>query len=300
MILSVMQTLTLIGHVAIDRVITGQGERLQLGGPPTYFGLVSKLLGYKPKVFTSIGGDIPDEYVKKLIEFGIDARELEAGDIETTQFKLDYTKPERKLSVESICHPIKINEDFTSDDSVILAPIIGEISSEVKEKIDNSVNALDPQGFLRRIDGDGAIFLSNWLDREMLHKIHVLKASESELEYISSENSGKGLKYLKRIGVEIPISTSGENGANILTEKGLYHIPSYSQVNYLDGTGAGDCFLSGFFSAYVRGDDPLWCGAVASATASAVVETYGPEIDLDSKELMRRAEIIYEGVIRLD
>lgn len=295
-----MQTLTLIGHVAIDRVITSQGEKLQLGGSPTYFCLVSELLGYQPKVITKVGRDFPEKYIRQLRETGVDVGGFISADLKTTRFILDYRRSERQLSVESVCDKIQVPSDFTDDDAVIIAPIIGEISSNIKERIGDSINAFDPQGFLRKVHENGAITLTNWLDRDLIQKIHVLKSSENELGFLTSRNLVNGLKYLRKVGVEVPIVTSGEKGAHILTDSGLFNIPPYSQTTFIDSTGAGDCFLSGFFSAYVKGDDPLWCGAVGSATASAVVETYGPRVDIDSKELLRRAEIVYQRVRRLD
>ena len=153
---------------------------------------------------------------------------------------------------------------------------------------------------MRKLNGDGALTLTNWFDRDLIRKIHVLKSSETELEFLTSRNLENGLKYLRKVGVEVPIATSGEKGAYILTDRGLINVPAYKETIYKDGTGAGDCFLSGFFSAYVKGDDPLWCGALGSAAASAVVETYGPMVDIDSKELLRRAEDIHQEVRRLD
>ena len=238
-----MQTLTLIGHVAIDRVITSQGEKLQLGGSPTYFCLVSELLGYQPKVITKVGRDFPEKYIRQLRETGVDVGGFISADLKTTRFILDYRRSERQLSVESVCDKIQVPSDFTDDDAVIIAPIIGEISSNIKERIGDSINAFDPQGFLRKVHENGAITLTNWLDRDLIQKIHVLKSSENELGFLTSRNLVNGLKYLRKVGVEVPIVTSGEKGAHILTDSGLFNIPPYSQTTFIDSTGAGDCFL---------------------------------------------------------
>ena len=227
-------------------------------------------------------------------------RDFISADSKTTRFILDYRGSERRLSVESVCEEIQVLSDFSDGDSVILAPIIGEISSDIKERLDDSVNSLDPQGFLRKMHNNGVLTLTNWFDRDLIRKIHVLKSSETELGFLCSRDLRKGLKYLREVGVNVPIATSGEKGAHILTDRGLFNVPAYNQTIYKDETGAGDCFLSGFFSTYVKGEDPIWCGAVGSATASAVVETHGPRVDIDSKELLRRAEAIFQGVRRLD
>jgi sugar/nucleoside kinase (ribokinase family) len=70
-------------------------------------------------------------------------------------------------------------------------------------------------------------------------------------------------------------------------------------TNSLDSTGAGDVFIGAFFLDYVRGEDPLWCASVGSASASFVVETKGPEIDASRNQIDERAEQIYNGISRL-
>jgi sugar/nucleoside kinase (ribokinase family) len=61
-------------------------------------------------------------------------------------------------------------------------------------------------------------------------------------------------------------------------------------------TGAGDAFITGFFTYYALGEDIEWCSAVGSASASAVVETVGPSIKVSRSELFERAEKVRSGI----
>ena len=67
-----MEPFAVVGHVAMDRVVTGDGERRQLGGPPTYVSLITHLLGGGLRVCTKVGGDFPAEYAESLASRGAD------------------------------------------------------------------------------------------------------------------------------------------------------------------------------------------------------------------------------------
>ncbi len=53
-----MTDFTIIGYVVINMILGTQGERVLLGGAPTYGALVAKKLGKSVKMVTKIGGDI--------------------------------------------------------------------------------------------------------------------------------------------------------------------------------------------------------------------------------------------------
>jgi len=86
-----------MGHVAIDRIITSDGTRTQLGGPPTYVSLVTDLLDVPLISATRVGGDFPGEYASALAAKGLDIRTSVNQAATTTRFILDYTRPERGL-----------------------------------------------------------------------------------------------------------------------------------------------------------------------------------------------------------
>lgn len=53
-------------------------------------------------------------------------------------------------------------------------------------------------------------------------------------------------------GPEIVITTLGDHGCSILTEKGVLKVPAFhrDEIQIIDTTGAGDCFIGSFLYAY--------------------------------------------------
>jgi sugar/nucleoside kinase (ribokinase family) len=77
-----------------------------------------------------------------------------------------------------------------------------------------------------------------------------------------------------------------------------YNIPQCKSAAVVDPTGAGDVFMSGFLTEYIRQKDSLWCACVGSAAASLVVEGIGPTFFGEREEIYRRATSIYEKGIK--
>ncbi len=293
-----MEPIAVVGHVAIDRIITQGGERRQLGGPPTYVSLITHLLGTPLRAATKVGGDFPDAYILELEARGLDVRGSVVPPAETTRFVLDYTKTERGLGYDSLCVPIEPGDVEGLPDAAILAPIVQEIPVETLHALGSRVLALDPQGFVRRLEPGGVISLRPWRDLDLLRRLSVFKASERELRLVSGAGGWEGLARLAGLGVKVAIETRGGEGARILHGGERLVVPAHLG-EAVDATGAGDAFIAGFFAEYASGEDLEWCGAVGSAAASAVVETVGPSIKIGKGELLERAEKIRDGMRRL-
>ena len=95
-----MADLAVVGHIAIDKIVTTRDHRMQIGGSPTYVSLITKKLGLDVGVVTKVGGDMPDTLLKQIQRVGIDLRGRIVEDSETTRFTIDYRKSKRKLYIE--------------------------------------------------------------------------------------------------------------------------------------------------------------------------------------------------------
>jgi sugar/nucleoside kinase (ribokinase family) len=295
-----MEPFAVVGHVAMDRVVTGDGERRQLGGPPTYVSLITHLLGGGLRVCTKVGGDFPAEYAESLASRGADVGGYVVPSAKTTRFVLDYTAGERRMSVESVCEEIWPEDVRGLPDAVLLAPIIQEIPAETLSVLEAGTIALDPQGFLRRRLPDGLLEHVPWLDEGLIRRLTILKASRRELRLMTgAENTHLGLKRLRGMGVDVCVATLGGEGSQVLWDGGEAAVPAHEGGVVVDPTGAGDAFLAGFFHQFIVDGDIEWSAAVGSAAASAVVETIGPSVEITCSELMERAEEIREGIRRL-
>jgi len=290
-----VEPIAVVGHVAIDRIITRDGERHQLGGPPTYVSLITNLLGVQLRAATKVGGDFPDAYASELAARGLDVRGSVEPRAKTTRFVLDYTKLERGLGYDSLCAPISAEDVTGLPDAAILAPIVQEIPGGTIDALGSRVLALDPQGFVRRLEPGGSISLIPWRDLGLLRRLSVFKASTRELRLVAGEEGWVGLERLAGLGVDVVIETLGGEGSRIVHSGRRMVAPAHVGET-VDTTGAGDAFIAGFMTEYASGEGVEWCAAVGSAAASAVVETVGPSIKMGRNELFERAERIRDGI----
>jgi sugar/nucleoside kinase (ribokinase family) len=296
----VMADFGVVGHVAIDKIITTMEERTQLGGPPSYVSLVTKRLGKSVSAITKVGSDIPDDFISQLDELGVGLEGMMVDTAETTRFILDYRSAERRMIVGSICEEIGPHDVSGLSEVVLLAPIVGEIPPATISSIDAELIALDPQGFVRDIRPNGSILPKRWFDESLLRRLTIFKSSEEELKIITGEaNPVRGLNKIMGFGVEAAIATMGGEGALLAFNRGLYRISPLDIGEALDPTGAGDAFIGGFFSEYLEGEGPSWCASMGASLASCVVETKGTKIEASLKQIRERAEDVYNRVVRL-
>jgi sugar/nucleoside kinase (ribokinase family) len=294
-----MAKIAVIGHVAIDKIIDHDGERTQLGGPPTYTSVAFGVLGNDIHPITKLGEDIPRDLLHRLEELGINARGMVAVGAKTTRFVLDYTKTKRSLEVESVCEEIGPDSITDLPDVSLITPIIGELNEDAIDAIHSDVLALDPQGFLRTLKEDGTIKLQPWRDNELIGRLSVMKASKEELTFITGEvDPRRGLERIMKLGAGVAVATLGREGS-IVSEGGrLLKVPAYESDSQ-DSTGAGDVFLGAFMSEYLEGEDSAWCACMGSAMASLVVETSGARIEAPKREASRRAEELVDRVAKV-
>jgi 2-dehydro-3-deoxygluconokinase len=293
-----VEPIGVIGHIAIDRIITCDGERHQLGGPPTYVSLITHLLGATLRGATRVGGDFPREYFAELAVRGLAVHGSIDPSAKTTRFVLDYTKSERGLGYDAICSAIGPRDVEGLPDTTIIAPIVGEIPGETLKALGSRLLALDPQGFVRKLEPNGSITLHSWRDDVLLRRISVFKASARELRLVAGEAGWRGLERLTGLGVDVAIETLGGEGAQIAHGGRRMVVPAYAG-EAVDTTGAGDAFIAGFMAEHAAGEDVEWCASTASAAASAVVEMVGPRVKIRRGELIERAEKIQVGIVYL-
>jgi sugar/nucleoside kinase (ribokinase family) len=297
-----MADFAVIGYVVIDMILDTQGERVQLGGAPTYGVLVAKTLGKEVKMVTKIGGDIESELLSQLKELAGDLDQMMIKDATTTRFRIDLRGAERKSRGGALfCEEIKPDNVKDLPDAVILAPVMWEIPWTTLASIVAEVLAVDIQGFIRTHlrSGDASILLKRWIDTGMMKRVAIYKSTEDELRDFTCEpDTMKGLERIVRSGPGIAIATRGSEGAMMIAADGRYNIPAY-QIQKMDDMGLGDAFTAGFFCEYLDGRDPSWCASMGAAMASCVGETIGPRIDASHSEIVERAEDVYNRIIRL-
>jgi sugar/nucleoside kinase (ribokinase family) len=257
-------------------------------------------------VISKVGGDFPEAYMWWLQQEGIDLSgvvKVEAD--QTTRFELRYSKDlsNRTLQLKSKASPINVSDLPSSlhAKAIHIAPIAGEISYDTIAHLKNctGILSLDPQGLLRNFDAAGNVTLRSPVDKRLLSLINIYKSSLDELTAATGHsNVHSAIKTIHDFGVETVLVTLGAKGAALSVSGTRYNIPACKSAAMIDPTGAGDVFMGGFLTEYVRQKDSLWCACVGSAAASLVVEGIGPTFFGEKEEIYRRARSIYEKGIK--
>jgi sugar/nucleoside kinase (ribokinase family) len=297
-----------VGHFAIDtiRLPSRSSPFVVLGGSVTYVSFVAKRLDALVSIISKVGEDFPEAYMWWLRQEGIDlSGVIKRKKERTTRFELEYSKDlsNRTLKLESKAAPINLGNlpKSLQAKAVHIAPIAGEISYEVVKKLKGcaEVLSLDPQGLLRRFGKTGKVTSRSSVDKRLFNLINVYKSSLDEISALTGHSDiNSAINAIHDFGVETVIVTLGAKGAVLSVEKTVYNIPPCSSRVLVDPTGAGDAFIGGFLTEYIRQKDSLWCACVGSAAASLVIEGIGPTFFGEKEEIYQRARSVYEKEIK--
>ncbi len=194
----------------------------------------------------------------------------------------------------AICDGIETT-DIPDSGCVILSPIVGEINKSFLGSVEPEFLALDPQGLVRKIHDDSSITLESW-SSTYLGRVDLLKTSIREHFYLTGEPDPlRSLGKIKENGVDVAVITLGYEGSLVQSADVKLKVPVYPTES-IDSTGAGDCFLAALSYSLYKGEPLPWSCAMASASASSIVETRGPFIKLSGSTIMERAENLHEKI----
>jgi sugar/nucleoside kinase (ribokinase family) len=300
--------ITVVGHLSIDNIsLPNRPHPVSvLGGSAAYSSLAAKRLDATVSVISKVGGDFPQAYMWWLQQEGIDITNVTRVEEEqTTRFEIKYNEDltNRKLKLISKAPPITVADlpkTFHSK-AVHIAPIANETPYETISKLKKSADivSLDPQGIMRSYDKDGNATYKSTISKRTLSLINIWKSSTEELNAATGHKDTRtAIKAIHNYGIDTVIITQGAKGAILSISGTRYNIPPCKSTSVVDPTGAGDVFMSGFLTEYIRQKDSLWCACVGSAAASMVVEAVGPTVFGEKEEIHRRATAIYEKGIK--
>ena len=297
-----------VGHFAIDTICLPKRSSpfVVLGGSVTYVSFVAKRLDAVVSIISKVGGDFPEAYMWWLREEGIDLSSVTRfANEQTTHFELGYSKDlsNRILKLKNKGSTINPNDLPCSLQAKVIhiAPIAGEISYDVVEKLKGSAEilSLDPQGLLRHFNKRGKVTSRAPVDKRLFSLINIYKSSLGEITALTGHsNLNSAIDAVHDFGVKTIIVTLGAKGSVLSVERTLYKVPPCDSRVLVDPTGAGDAFIGGFLTEYISQKDALWCACVGSAAASLVVEGIGPTFFGEKEEIYQRARSVYEKEIK--
>lgn len=292
------------GHFSIDSIIlpTRSQPFTILGGAVAYTSFTITHLGANAAIISRVGEDFPEAYLWWLAQEGIDVSSVvRCNQEKNTRFELTYNRDfsERALILKSKGNPINLQDlpNGMNPKAVHIAPIVNEVSYEVIERLKacTKVLSLDPQGLLRSFDGNGAVIKNAEVDKRIFNLVNIYKSSQDEIFTLTGQTELKpAIRAIHDFGVETVIVTMGAKGSILSVEGAQYKIPAFQSKVLVDPTGAGDVFIGGFLTEYLRDKESLWCATVGSASASLVVEGIGSTYFGEKEEIYQRATEMYE------
>jgi sugar/nucleoside kinase (ribokinase family) len=297
-----------VGHFSIDIIQLPSRNHpfVVLGGPAAYTSFAAKRLDATASVISKVGSNFPEAYLWWLRQEGIDLSGVtKLTDGPNTSFELGYSADlsERTLRLKSKGASITL-ADLPKDvraKAIHIAPIDNEVSPEVIQKLEHCADllSLDPQGLLRSFDEAGNVTENASIDKRLLSLINIYKSSANEICTLTGQSELKpAINVVHDFGVETVIVTLGAEGALLSVERAQYDIAACPSQVLVDPTGAGDVFMGGFLTEYVRHKESIWCACVGSAAASVVVEGLGPTYFGKKEEIYQRAKALYEKELK--
>lgn len=254
-----------VGHCAIDTIKIEDSQYEQIGGSACYCGLTARQFGFDVELQTKFGKDFPKQYLSdNKIKF-INSE----SENNTTHFKIEINGSDRKLILENFCEDIEYQS--SKCDGHLVSPIFNEISSDSLSKIKNDSNFLlvDPQGFLRKKDQQGNVFLDKTnLD---LSNVNAIKVNPEESDQIVSGTPDEKMMALQKKGVEYVLYTNKVD-VSLLVKNKIYSITLPNKEIH-DTTGIGDIFCSAFVSTMLKEKDFLWAFCFAGGAAQAALDS---------------------------
>ena len=258
--------LDVISHCTIDTIEINDSKYVVPGGPGCYCSLTARALKFDVKLHTKFGSDftLSDYLTEQKIVF-----ENAFSTESTTQFTLQLVNSERTLFLKNKCEGI--NNVNLDTDSVIISPLLDEISLDLFEKITNDAKfvLLDPQGFLRRVNSENMVYLEH-VDLN-LSGVSAIKVNSDELRALTNADHLDGIKILQKKGIDNVILTDKQN-ISLLSENRIYSI-TLPDIELNDTTGIGDIFSATFCCTMLKEKDILWALSFAGGAAQAALES---------------------------
>ncbi len=297
-----------IGHFSMDTILlpSRSAPFNVLGGSATYTSFAAKRLDASASVISKVGSNFPNAYLWWLQQEGVDLSSVKKqADQPNTSFELGYSADlaERTLKLKSKGPSIDVEDlpvGFHAK-ALHVAPIANEVSLEVIEHLKHctDVLSLDPQGMVRSFDEAGNVAENAGVPKEIFSLINIYKSSQNEIFALTGKTELKpAIKAMHNFGVETVIVTKGTKGSVLSIGGAQYKIAACPSQVVADPTGAGDVFIGGYLTEYLRQKESIWCACVGSAAASLVVEGVGPTYFGKKEEIYARAKVLYEKELK--
>ena len=276
--------LVCVGHLVHEMIHFPDGVKGPfLGSPPAYCSVAAARQGTATGLVTEIGPDMPRTLLRPIIEAGVDTTGLLIGE-RTTASELIYdTQGNKEIRYPRKANPIRAKHfppAYQDCQMIYVCPMDNYVLPEDLTKVValGQMSAVDLGGY-------GGVHMSI-LHRQAIGSLadlacgvsehfDIVKASDEDARVIFGwSNPEEAARRLQACGPNVVVITLGPKGALVCTAKARWYVAALPVVPS-DTTGAGDAFMAGFLSEYIRSTDPLRAARWGCATSACVIEESG-------------------------
>lgn len=260
------------------------------GGGGTNCAATFALQGLKTAYVGLVGKDVGGrEIIKELEELGVAVNFVETADKTKTPYSVILSAPERERSIlvyEGASHLLSEGDvpwdEIKSAAWFYIAGLSGE-SAKVFEPLINFA----AENKIKVAVNPGHDQLTRDLEilKSLLNKIDVLLVNQEEASIITGvdyKNEAELFKKFDEMTPGVAVMSKGPEGVSVSDGKKIYRagIPKSS---YIDRTGSGDAFGSGFVSVILRGGSIEEAIQLGTANATATIQQIGAKNGLLKK-----------------
>lgn len=287
-----------IGHTALDYIIqvnefplpnsatTINNMRTFHGGAAANVSVVASTLGLESSLVSAVGGDFPgSDYQNHLekLQINIDDMIIVGEDKSPTAFVLTDTNDDQIFyfywGAASRFKESPVPEDAIMNvQAVHLAtgdPTFNCRCGEFARKNDKIIS-FDPGQDLHMYSPQDLL--------DVLKICDILFGNHHEIGRIL-ESINMNIDQLRDYGPSIVVETRGRNGSVIYSDEKI-QIDAIER-DPTDPTGAGDSYRAGFLKPYLEGEPLEYCGKLASAVSSFIVEAEGCQTNIPTLEMAK-------------
>ena len=290
-------SIIVVGSSAFDDIETPKGKRVRiLGGSCIYFSLAASFKS-QSKIVSVVGEDFPKNIFFKLNKKKIQTEGLVVEKGKTFSwggvYKTISEDPETRFTNLNVFENFQpeIPNSYKKNNKILF---LANIDPDLQNKI------LDGSSANKFIGLDTMNFWIASKRRSLfkaIQRVDLLTINELELKLITKKDSLERAfsDIFKKFKIKYLIVKRGSGGSMLVSRKNFHWIPSYSFVNLVDPTGAGDSFAGALFSHLSKRNsftekDILDGMIYGSAMSSFTIESFGTErlFKLSPQELESR------------
>jgi sugar/nucleoside kinase (ribokinase family) len=276
--------LVCVGRIVTEMIFSPSGVQGPfLGGPPAYCSMASARQGTAVGIVSTVGADLPPDFLSPLVRAGVDTTGISVGHVSTKSELIYDSAGSKEIRYPEMSRPIEVSDipsAYRDAALIYLCPMDNDVSVDCVADVARvaTLSAVDLGGYggvhMSRAHRAATPSLSK-LACEVASLVDIAKASAEDAASIFGwDDPARSARVLGETGCGLVLVTLGASGVLIWTQGHETLLPApVAQV--LDSTGGGDTFMAGFLSEYLRSRNPTTAAQWGCATAAFVIEGSG-------------------------